>query len=241
MNKYIFIDVETTSLDPRNGNITELGFIYQVDGKIKMKKQFKGTEESIYIAFISYLNLFVDRYNPNDKLYFIGHNANFDSEFIREMFRRNHNEFYGAYFFNPSICTLHMAGNYFMGKRDRPINFKLATLLKYFNIPFNEDKLHSALYDATVMRELFKVLKYKKMNKKNTTTKAVSKNSTKKTTKPVARKSNYTTVEAGIQQSSTGKYRARVSVNGELMQSPFVGSITAARKYRKTYMNMRNA
>lgn len=162
MTKQIFLDTETTDLNPNQGNITEIGYVYRVSGKIKKKRLIKGTERHIYEEFIKDLENLVDRYDQNDKLYLIGYNVRFDEDWLRAMFRRNGNQFFGSYFFNPSIDVMQIAGNYFMGKRNRPENFKLMTLLKYFKVPFQENKLHSALYDAEKTKDLYNILKKKK-------------------------------------------------------------------------------
>ena len=162
MVKQLFVDVETTDLNPNLGNITELAFIYRVNGKIKKTKEYKGNEYDIYNAFLRDLDSIIDRYDKDDKLYLIGHNSRFDSEFIRAMFKRNRNEYYGSYFMNIPIDTAHIATEYFMNKRNKPENYKLVTLLKYFKIPFEEGKLHGALYDVRKTKELYNVLKKKK-------------------------------------------------------------------------------
>jgi hypothetical protein len=66
------------------------------------------------------------------------------------------------------------------------------------------------------------------------------KTKTKKATKTVA-KTTWTRVEKGIfRYESTGRYRARVSVNGRSMDSPVVNSMNKAKEYRKKFIAMRN-
>jgi DNA polymerase III epsilon subunit-like protein len=161
LSKQLFLDVETTDLNPILGNIKELGYIYRLNGKIKKRKLYKGTERKIYTSFLSDLDSMVDRYDVNDKLHLIGYNVRFDEDWLRSMFGRNRNDFYGSYMFNPSIDVMQMAGFYFMNKRKRPENFKLITLLEFFKIPFDANKLHSALYDAEKTKILFDILKNK--------------------------------------------------------------------------------
>lgn len=64
---------------------------------------------------------------------------------------------------------------------------------------------------------------------------------TKKATKTVAKtKSTWTRVEKGIfKYTSTGRYRAKVSVNGATMDSPVVNSLNKAREYRKSFLKLR--
>lgn len=159
MKKEMFIDIETNqSLDPKTGSIVELSYIYRVGGKIRGRGEFKGSEASIYKKFLADLDKYVDRYNKDDKMYFIGHNAQFDSNFVREMFLRHKNEFYGAYFFNPPICTMLLAAYKCMRKNVRPENFKLSGLCKAFKIKFKESELHSAAYDIELTKQLYNKL-----------------------------------------------------------------------------------
>jgi len=153
----MFIDIETNqSLDPKTGSIVQLAYIYRVGGKIKGRGDFKGKD--IYSRFLADLDKYVDRYNKDDKMYFIAHNAQFDSEFIRNMFLQNKNEFYGAYFYNPPICTMLLAAYKCMKKNKRPENFKLGTLCRTFNIKVKEDKLHDAAYDIDLTKQLYNKL-----------------------------------------------------------------------------------
>lgn len=152
----MFIDVETTGLDPVNDNITQLAYIYRVGGRIRGRGNFKG--DDIYQRFLADLNKYVDQYNKEDKIYFIAQNAQFDSQFIRNMFMRNDNQFYGSYFFNPPICTMLLAAYKYMRKNKRPENFKLSTLCREFKIKINEDSLHDAEYDVSITKDLYNKL-----------------------------------------------------------------------------------
>lgn len=157
MKKEIFIDVETNrSLDPRTGKITEIGIIYRINGKIKKEVEFK---TNIYKNLIKFLDSIINKYDKEDKAYFIAYNAKFDNDFIRELFNKNNNKFYGSYFHNPVIDVMQIASYKFMIKNRKPINFKLGTLCKYFRIKINDEKLHNALYDIRKTKELYNILK----------------------------------------------------------------------------------
>lgn len=153
----MFIDIETNqSLDPKTGSIVQLAYIYRVGGRIRGRGNFKG--EGIYKKFLADLDTYVDRFNKEDKMYFIAHNAQFDSEFVRNMFLQNKNEFYGAYFYNPPICTMLLAAYKCMRKNVKPENFKLSGLCKAFKIKFKEDELHDAAYDIDLTKQLYNKL-----------------------------------------------------------------------------------
>jgi DNA polymerase-3 subunit epsilon len=157
LRKELFIDLETNdSLDPKTGTITQIGVIYRVNGAIKIKKDFK---EDIYNTFLEFLNTCVNRFDKHDKMYFIAYNAKFDSDFIRELFEKNNNKWYGSYFYSPCIDVMQFAAFTLLLSNKRPENFKLSTVGRYFGIKVDENKLHDALYDIEITKELFNRLK----------------------------------------------------------------------------------
>jgi DNA polymerase-3 subunit epsilon len=153
MKKQIFIDTETTGLNPKKDKITQLAYLYFENGKKKDSGNLKGG--GIYKSFLKSLDKFVDKFQKGDKMYFVGHNSHFDSDFIREMFAKNGNNFYGSYFYNPVVCTIMIASYKAMLKNKRPEDFTLLGLCKFFKIKVDENKLHDALYDITKTRELY--------------------------------------------------------------------------------------
>lgn len=157
MSKQIFIDLETNnSLDPRTGHITQLAGIIRINGKVKEKFNFKN---NIYHSFKTILDKYVDKFDKSDKFYFIGYNAKFDSDFIRELFLKNKDNFYGSYFFTPIIDVMGICAYKFMLKDIRPENFKLGTIARYFKIPVKESDLHDALYDIEITKEVYQKLR----------------------------------------------------------------------------------
>lgn len=157
MRKEIFLDLETNqSLDPITGTITQIGIVYRIDGKIK-KELF--IDNNIYKSLITFLDSVINKFKPEDKAYFIAYNSKFDEEFIRQLFIRNGNKFYGSYFYNPSIDVMQIAVYKLMLKNKHPENFKLGTICKYFNVRIDDSKLHNALYDIQKTKELYNKLR----------------------------------------------------------------------------------
>lgn len=159
MRKELFIDIETSGLSAKDDSIVQLAYIYREGGKIKETGDLKGKD--IYLQFLSFLDKCVDRYNKEDKIYFIAYNAVFDTEFVRNMFLQNKNEFFGSYFYSPPICVMLLAAFKYMRKGKRPENFKLGTVCRDFGMRVADDKLHDGMYDITLTKNLYnKLLKW---------------------------------------------------------------------------------
>lgn len=161
--KLCFLDIETTGLDHKKNRIWQIAGVIRINGKIKERFNIenKKYESDVYHNFVSgVLRNNVNRFDKNDKMFFIAYNSRFDENFIRSMFDRNNNKFYGSYFYNPSIDVMQMGATYFLKrpKIKRPDNFKLMTLSEYFGIKVKEDKLHDASYDAEITRALYNKL-----------------------------------------------------------------------------------
>ena len=155
--KQLFIDIETTGLDA-NASIREIGLVYYENKKKKWELDIK---KNIYSTLISTLDGIVDKYNKNDKIWFIGYNAKFDADFIRRMFDQHKNVYFGSYFYVPYVDIMNLAAYKFMRNNKRLENFKLSTVCKYFKIPIKESSLHTALYDAKITYQLYqKLLKF---------------------------------------------------------------------------------
>ncbi len=102
---------------------------------------------------------YVDRFDKKDKLLMVGYNSHaFDSPFLREWFFKCKDKFFGSYFWHPSIDVMLIAAYYLREVRPHMPNFKLATVCRKLNIPWDEDEAHDALYDVTQTRKLMLAL-----------------------------------------------------------------------------------
>ena len=183
--KNCFIDLETTGTDPEIHAIHQLAGIIEIDNKriehfdIKVNPgDAKISPEALEIAGVSVheireyppaeegfrdlkkiLDGYINQYDKKDKFNFIGYNANFDDRFLRIFWRDN---YYGSYFRWPALDVANLAGVMLIKKRDDPLllNFKLMTVARYFGIKIAPEKLHDALYDIEITRELFNKIRY---------------------------------------------------------------------------------
>ncbi len=131
-------------------DVNKMGFeeIQTLPDPAEMYKGFKG-------LLTKRVNPFKKRKELRDKFFFVGYNAPFDSDFVRQLFVRNGDDFYGSLFFNPPVCVMQMAIQKLMFVRDTLPDFKLGTVARYLGIEFDEFTLHGASVDADLTRQVF--------------------------------------------------------------------------------------
>lgn len=186
MSKVMYIDVETSGLNTSNNALLQLAGIIEIDGKERESFNFlirphksalindralevNGmTREEIkeyppykkqYNNFIAILSGYIDKYDKTDKFYFVGYNARFDMDFLREFFNRNNNQYFGSWFFFPPIDVMNIAAVHMMISDERCKDFKLITIAEHYGISLENKKMHDAMTDIRVTQKLFKVLK----------------------------------------------------------------------------------
>ena len=178
--KPIWIDLETTGLDPDKNSIIEFAAVYEDEVFHKYSlphikpddyyetKELTGiaweflevaglSEKELYRQFLIFLDSIVDKFDKTDKLIFSGYGTRFDVDFTRELFNRNNNNFFGSYFFSVNFDVMSEVA-YWLLNRDiipLPENFKLKTICNYFGIDFNA---HSAIEDIQATIKLFNKL-----------------------------------------------------------------------------------
>lgn len=187
MSKILFLDLETTGLNPRKHGVIQLGGIVEIDGKIEDEfsfsvKPFPGdavdqealnvnkiTAEEIekfskpfdvYQQFIEILGRYVDKFNKKDKFFLVGYNVRFDAEFLRSWFKKASDNYFGSRFFTPYLDVMSMAGLALMSERPGMKDFKLSSVGPHF-AKIDESQLHDATYDIRVTREIFTLLRKK--------------------------------------------------------------------------------
>ena len=112
-----------------------------------------------YATLIEFLSRHCDRYNKADKMHFVGYNARFDYDFMREFFVKNGDSYFGSWFWNPPICVMQAAAWMTMRVRGALPNFKLETLCKCAELGWDVSGAHDANYDITQTLELFKYIR----------------------------------------------------------------------------------
>lgn len=202
----IYIDTETTGLDPEVNSIFQLSGIIVHDGETEefdfRMKPFRGdpitpeitkitgiTQEEVdnypdqdvvFKQWIDLLNKYINIKDYKGRAYFIGYNSDFDRRFIRAWHEFNNNKQMGWYFFFPDIDVMRIAAFYLMGATGLLPDFKLNTVYKYF-FHKNFDGAHDSMNDIRATKEILDYLANDMLFKKMSTIPDI-KVRTKKTT-----------------------------------------------------------
>lgn len=177
MKKLLYIDIETTGLDPKTHGIIQLSGFMVIDGERSndfnfTMKPFKGDlvnadalkansttlehiqayrePETVYREFINIIARQCDKFNKKDKFFFVAYNSPFDSEFMRQWFLKNGDSYFGSWFWSPILCIMNLAGWKLMNKREELENFKLGTVAEYLGIELDKNQLHDGMYDINL-------------------------------------------------------------------------------------------
>jgi len=183
--KEIWIDLETTGLNPDKDTIIEIACIFPTDKgddifhkyclpdekpenfqniskltgitwEFLEENGFK--EDVLFSLFLNWLDGIISKYNKNDKAILCGYNVlGFDSKFLRKLFYRNCNNFYGSYFYSPSFDVFSKIAEELKDENIPQLpSYNLKSCCDFFNIDF---MAHSAIADIQATIELYKKLK----------------------------------------------------------------------------------
>lgn len=188
MSKLIFLDLETTGLNPKRAAIIQFGAVIvgmgrpaaELDIRMRPHEDAEVNEEALTVTgvmpgdfdnppYIDYregkrqieaaLAGYVNRYDKLDKFFAIGYNLYaFDMPFLRALFSRCGDKYFGSWFWHPPIDLMIIAA--FILRNERPTlpNFKLETVCRAFGVRVDEEKQHDALYDVKLCIELWKAI-----------------------------------------------------------------------------------
>ena len=174
-HKLLFIDTETTGLDPDRNGVVQVAALFEnahfasyhnpiplgveidkealkING-LKKKKIKKFPTDTLEL-FIKWMDSHVNKYDKDDKFTVVGYNVKFDLEFLHAWARRENFEFMGSYLDWRVIDVLVLARTaHYLGQLPgEPKDFKLASMCGLYNIKIPD---HDALTDIRATRELF--------------------------------------------------------------------------------------
>lgn len=176
--KKLYIDTETTGLDPKENDIIQIAIIIEIDGEIKETTEMKcapfnpanitdsaleiqgiskeqilkrNPPEMIYNRLIKIFEKYIDRYDKTDKFIVLGQKVRFDIDFLKEFFLKNNDKYLGAYINWIPVDLLYiMRFLQYYGIVEIE-NLKLETMAKYFSVDLDA---HDALNDIIATKEM---------------------------------------------------------------------------------------
>lgn len=187
--KKLYLDCETTGLDPKQNGLIQLACIVEIDGAEKeafvqtchpflrdtiddgalacnglMKEQISkfldpSTAKNLFVRF---LESHVSKFDKSDKFHLIAYNARFDYDFLRAWFEKCNDKYFGSWFFFPPLDVMNLAAWLLVDKRSELPNFKLGTVAKFLGIEVDTEKQHDALYDVRLMMQALAALEKKR-------------------------------------------------------------------------------
>ena len=187
MIKSLYIDLETTGLNPILNGIVQVAVIIELDGKVKdsdtlatnvaplegdeitakalevtgLDEQVIKTYPNPHKVFGDLKQLFgkyVDPFNPQDKYFFVGYNAYFDYQFMRNFWNKMNDKYFGSWFWYPPLDVMILAQYFLRRERHKLKRFTLSDVAKYLGIPVEDSKLHGAVYDTELVRTVYHTL-----------------------------------------------------------------------------------
>lgn len=100
-----------------------------------------------------------NKFDKADKMQMIAYNSTFDSDFIREFFTKNGDNYFGSWFWSPAICVMQAAAMFLIDVRGALPNFRLETLCQSAGFAWDESKAHDASYDIDMTMKLYAYLR----------------------------------------------------------------------------------
>ena len=186
MDNIIFgYDLETTGVNVKKHSIHQIAgyiernniiieeFNFEVRPNPKAKIDSKAlatcnvTEEQIlaypemvivYRQLTKLLAKYVNKFDKTDKMHLLGfNNHNFDDVFLRAWFVQNKDEFFGSWFWPDSLDAMVFASQYLLDRRHQMPSFKLHRVCKELGIQVDGSRLHDAMYDIYLTRQVYRV------------------------------------------------------------------------------------
>lgn len=182
MIKHCFIDLETTGLDPVKHGVIQIAGIITFeeaerdrfnfttcphDGKTYVPEALQinnRTEEEIlsfssaietHADLITLFSHHIDKFQRDDKMFFLGYNVRFDYDFLWQWFKDCGDKYFGSWFWNPPIDVMQAAIIYLQDRRAQMENFKLPTVAEELGIEVKEEELHDAMTDIELTKQIW--------------------------------------------------------------------------------------
>lgn len=178
--KILWLDVETTGLEPDTHEIIELSCMLQKGNQVMepvtfyfrperrvdpeaLKVQNKTMEQVLayphrqtsFETLKKFLKRFINPFDKTDKAFLAGYNVVFDEEFLRDEFKRQKDDYFGSWFYNCRLDVMGLVPIYILLNPDKPKpeNHQLGTIYEYVTGK-NLDDAHSSKADIIATRDI---------------------------------------------------------------------------------------
>ena len=185
--KDLFLDLETTGLDPKEHSIVEISCFVEIEGWIKevftifVKPDPKEKLDQRVLRLLdktptelqergmtpvdakkkleSKLSKYINKYNKLDKFFFLAYNSPFDNQFLRAFWTKADDQYFGSWFHTPDICIMRLAMDHLKKERKVMPNFRQETVAKHLGIKVEESLLHGAYYDVSLANRIYHIIR----------------------------------------------------------------------------------
>lgn len=177
--KVLYLDTETTGVDHRTNEITQIALIVEIDGEVKEEVNFRCQPtnwdaidpKAIETTGVSIeqlktfelpgetakkiqalFNRYIDKFDKSDKFYPAGHNVTFDLEFLQAFWKKHLDSYGTGSYQNWRALDTRTLANFMAYKGIiQPSDLKLKTLCDLFHVTI---QAHDAMSDIRATREL---------------------------------------------------------------------------------------
>lgn len=105
--------------------------------------------------FQAYMKQFVSPFDKKDKFHVVGFNVKFDVDFLRNLFTRCGDKYYGSWFWSNALDLMDLWGFELTDERSNMLNFQLGTVCNLLGIPVDSKQLHNSAYDTDITVKAF--------------------------------------------------------------------------------------
>jgi len=182
MGKILWFDCETTGVDPHRNGLIQIAALVEIDDVVQDEinlflrpgdidkieqdaldihgyteleiREFPEPEVSM-AELQTRLAKYVDKFNKFDKFVMAGYFVRFDMDFLRALFVKLGDRYFGSWFFSVTYDVQSLIAERIV-RGFRAPNYKLETMCRQFGI---EIDAHDALSDIKATRNLDRILK----------------------------------------------------------------------------------
>lgn len=181
--KILFIDTETTGLNPELHGIHQLSAILVINDKIisdfksnvqphpsaRVDSRALGiagvtynqlssypTMEYVFGEFQAFLSQYTDP-SGQERIYIAGYNSQaMEGPFMRQWYKHNGVEqMFRSHFHSATLDLMTLSAKHYMDKGIHPVSYSLENMARLSGIPYDVSRLHDAEYDNHLAIELY--------------------------------------------------------------------------------------